>query len=290
MPDEEKYILSWAEFFVLLDEYDKAGTTIYGVPKGGMIATGWLQEAKVVWKPEQANVILDDLIDSGATKSYYERLYPKAKFVALLDKKKLGIKNWVVWPWEKDHPMGEDTIQQNIVRMLQYLGEDVDREGLLDTPDRVVRSWQEIFAGYHQDLESITTTFESDSYDQIILLKDIELYSMCEHHMLPFFGKAHVAYIPQGPKGPLLGISKLARLVDMYSKRLQIQERIGMQVTAALRSMVNPLGSACIIEAEHLCMRMRGVNKQESKLTTSSLTGVFKDKPEARAELMQLIK
>jgi len=133
------------------------------------------------------------------------------------------------------------------------------------------------------------TTFSADGYDQIILLKDIELYSMCEHHMLPFFGKAHVAYIPH-PDKKIVGISKLARLVDIYARRLQIQERIGEQVTSALMKYLEPQGAACIIEAVHMCMRMRGVAKQQSIMCTSSLKGAFFTSAGARIELMSLIK
>lgn len=171
--------------------------------------------------------------------------------------------------------------------ILRRLGEDPGREGLRDTPKRVVRSWDEIYAGYKQDVESLFTTFvDTNGYSQIVICKNIELYSMCEHHMLPFFGKAHVAYIP-GKK--VIGLSKLARLVDVYARRLQIQERIGQQVTEALMTYLQPEGAACIIEATHMCMRMRGVNKQESTMTTSSLTGSFLDDASARAELLQLI-
>lgn len=173
-----------------------------------------------------------------------------------------------------------------VKQTIRAIGEDTEREGLLGTPRRVVKMWDEIYKGYKQKPEDILTTFDADGYDQIVLLKDIELYSMCEHHMLPFFGKAHVAYIPNGR---VIGISKLARLVDIYAKRLQIQERLGEQVTDALMKYLKPKGAACIIEATHMCMRMRGVAKQNSVMTTSSLKGVFLNKPEAKQELMQLI-
>lgn len=174
-----------------------------------------------------------------------------------------------------------------IHEILKDIGENPEREGLLNTPKRVVKSWGEIYSGYGHTAAELFTTFDSDGYDQIVLLKDIEIYSMCEHHMLPFFGKAHVAYIP---KGRVIGISKLARLVDMYARRLQIQERIGEQVTDALMEYLQPEGAACIIEAVHMCMRMRGVAKQQSVMTTSSLRGAFFDNSAARSELMRLIK
>ena len=183
--------------------------------------------------------------------------------------------------------MNKKEIKTALVEQIKYIGENPDREGLVETPNRIVRSWDEIYAGYKQVPADVLTTFAADGYDQIVLLKDIELYSMCEHHMLPFFGKAHVAYIP-GKR--VLGISKLARLVDMYARRLQIQERLGDQITQALMDFVGCRGAACIIEATHMCMRMRGVSKQNSTMVTSSLTGAFFTSSAARMELMGLIK
>lgn len=178
-------------------------------------------------------------------------------------------------------------IKETIIKQLEYIGDNPEREGLRDTPKRIVNAWDELFSGYKQSPLDVITTFDSGGYDQIILLKDIELFSMCEHHMLPFFGKAHVAYIP-GKR--IVGISKLARLVDIYARRLQIQERIGEQVTEALMTYLNPRGAACIIEAVHMCMRMRGVSKQKSVMSTSSLRGAFFTNAGARIELMGLIK
>lgn len=184
--------------------------------------------------------------------------------------------------------MHEQEVQKNlVVQLLLEIGEDPSREGLKETPDRIIKSWDELYSGYKQNPDEIMTTFSADGYDQIILLKDIELYSMCEHHMLPFFGKAHIAYIPDKK---IVGISKLARLVDVYARRLQIQERIGEQVTKALMNYLNPKAAACIIEAVHMCMRMRGVSKQQSIMVTSSLKGGFFTSAEARIELMGLIK
>lgn len=175
----------------------------------------------------------------------------------------------------------------NIIQLLQWIGEDPTREGLLNTPDRVIRSWKELYSGYKKDPKELLTTFESGTYDQMIICKGIEVFSMCEHHLLPFFGTAHVAYIP-GDR--VIGLSKLARLVDIYARRLQIQERIGEQVTSFLMDELKPKGAACIIEATHLCMRMRGVSKQHSTMVTSSMKGVFLTDFNARQELLQLIK
>ena len=163
-------------------------------------------------------------------------------------------------------------------------------EGIRETPQRVAKSFEFLCSGYDQKPEDIIKTFAADGYDQLILLKDIELYSLCEHHILPFVGRAHIAYIPSGK---LLGLSKLARLVEMFARRLQIQERLGDQIVQTLWEAVEPVGAACIITAEHFCMRMRGVNKQNSTMTTSHLKGRFLEDSDpgraARAELMGLI-
>ena len=160
------------------------------------------------------------------------------------------------------------------------------REGLKDTPDRVARAYEYIYGGYDIDVADLITVFKDDHCDEMVVLKDIEFYSMCEHHMLPFYGKAHIAYIPNGK---VIGVSKLARILDVYARRLQIQERLGKQVVDALMHYLDPLGAACYIEAQHLCMKMRGVEKQSSKMVTSSLDGVFKTKPETRAEFLSAI-
>ena len=287
---KEKKHESWAMLRAMLQIYDLSGEFIYGVPKGGMIVTAFLQHATAVDSPGKASLILDDIIDSGKTKEYYGKRYPKTPFVGLINNQLPGANRdlWYIFPWEEDHPAGsESDIGSNITRMLEYIGEDPGREGLKETPARIVRSWKELYQGYSQRPEDLLTTFDSDGCDQIVLLKDIELFSTCEHHLLPFFGRAHVAYIP-GER--VIGISKLARLVDIYARRAQIQERIGEQVTGTLMEHLKPKGAACIIEAVHMCMRMRGVGKQHSTMVTSSMKGVFLENAGARAELMGLIK
>lgn len=176
-----------------------------------------------------------------------------------------------------------------IRNMLTYIGEDPDREGLVETPDRVVRAWGEFFAGYKQDPASVFKVFDPEVHGpgELVLLRNIEFYSMCEHHMVPFHGTAHIAYIPNEK---VIGISKLARLLDIFAKRLQIQERIGQQVTGAIMEHLQPKGAACILVAKHLCISSRGVQKQHSEMVTSSLTGCFLDESSTRSELMQLIR
>ena len=547
----KKTVLTWGHIDTAISALNLKNQKVYGVPKGGMIVAGLAKQKfpgiELIMNPRETkpDIILDDLIDSGATQNKYEDEFPDAKFRALFDKRQIEGNPWIVLPWEADHPAGEESVEQNIIRMLEYIGEDAKREGLLDTPKRIINSWNELYAGYNQDPKTLLRHFDAETYDQIVLLKDIELYSMCvagstfvetpkgripinrlkegewiycydeennkitlaqasnprvtgknkrlyrvysdkdtilctgthkfltyekgwveaknlmpgdsivslnkggmlvngiprayltmpdtkqtsesryvfqeingpinkkihvhhvdkrpnnndptnltslpvdahfrlhrkeesstgfanftdqqradmkekqvagikrsqteetrkkraesvkkywdslsgeqrkarnhkvllvektdwfedvwcmevpkhhnfiangmvvhncEHHILPFTGIAHVAYIPNKR---VIGISKLARLVDIYARRLQIQERIGEQVTGFLMKELEAHGAACIIQASHMCMRMRGCSKQGSTMVTSSLKGVFFDKPEARQELMQLIK
>lgn len=173
--------------------------------------------------------------------------------------------------------------------LLSYLEgeENAEREGLLKTPKRVIDSWEEVFSGYSKQASDVLNAdFNAEGYDGIVLLKDIEFHSTCEHHLQPFKGKAHVAYIPVGR---IVGISKLARILDLHAKRLQNQERITKSVADDLERELNPLGAAVILEAAHGCMQCRGVMKQNSLMVTSAMRGVFFEKAEARAELMQLI-
>ena len=175
---------------------------------------------------------------------------------------------------------------ENYKDTLTLLGEDANREGLLKTPERIAKAMQFLTAGYQLDAKAIleSAKFHED-VSEMIIVKDIELYSMCEHHMLPFYGKAHVAYIPNGY---ITGLSKIARVVDVYSRRLQVQERLTHQIMEVLRDSLNPLGVAVVIEASHLCMMMRGVQKQNSVTTTSAFTGGFLQE-KTRAEFLNLI-
>ncbi len=175
---------------------------------------------------------------------------------------------------------------KNYKETLALIGEDAAREGLLKTPERVAKAMQYLTQGYNLDAHAIldSAKFHED-VSEMIIVKDIELYSMCEHHMLPFFGKAHIAYIPNGW---ITGLSKIARVVDVYSRRLQVQERLTTQILEAIKETLNPLGVAVVIEASHLCMMMRGVQKQNSVTTTSAFSGEFQ-KNSTRSEFMKLI-
>lgn len=171
--------------------------------------------------------------------------------------------------------------------ILKLIGEDADREGLLDTPTRVAKSIQFLTQGYNQKPQEIiqSAMFQED-YKQMVLVKDIEIYSLCEHHMIPFIGKAHVAYIPDGK---IMGLSKVARVVDSFARRLQVQERLTMQIKDAIQDALNPLGVAVVIEAKHLCMAMRGIQKQNSVTTTSDFTGAFSTNLKTREEFLHLV-
>lgn len=172
--------------------------------------------------------------------------------------------------------------------ILRLLGEDPDREGLLKTPERVAKAMSFITKGYSQDpIDILRSAIFKEEYQQMVLVKDIELFSVCEHHMLPFIGKAHVAYIPNGH---ITGLSKIARVVECFARRLQVQERLTVQIRDSIQQALNPLGVAVVIEASHTCMQMRGVEKQRSVTTTSAFTGCFLSDPRTRDEFMQLIK
>ncbi len=175
---------------------------------------------------------------------------------------------------------------KNYKAALGLLGEDVEREGLEKTPERVAKAMQFLTQGYQQDANAILNSAKfHEEVSEMVIVKDIELYSMCEHHMLPFYGKAHVAYIPNGW---ITGLSKIARVVDVYSRRLQVQERLTHQILNSIKETLNPLGVAVVIEASHLCMMMRGVQKQNSVTTTSAFWGEF-EKNETRSEFVKLI-
>jgi GTP cyclohydrolase I len=180
----------------------------------------------------------------------------------------------------------EQQLPQAIRDFICLVGDDPDREGLVDTPDRVIRSWRELYAGYDVDLGLLFTQFDSEQYSEMIILEGIEFQSMCEHHILPFFGKAWVAYIPDEK---VVGISKLVRVVEAFSKRLQNQERITNQVTEALEQYLSPLGAACVLKGHHMCMGCRGVRQPGTVMTTSSLTGAFKEDPQTRMEFMSFV-
>ncbi len=191
--------------------------------------------------------------------------------------------------YKKTEHYNEEITQKlvgNYHSVINELGEDPEREGLLKTPERVAKAMQYLMQGYKMDAREILNSAKfHESYSEMVIVKDIELYSLCEHHMLPFFGKAHIAYIPNGY---ITGLSKIARVVDCFARRMQVQERMTHQILDAIQETLNPLGVAVVIEAKHLCMMMRGVSKQNSVTTTSAFSGQF-EKNETRSEFLKLI-
>jgi GTP cyclohydrolase I len=244
-------------------------------------------------------LVVDDIVDSGRTRARFSDFDFACLHISGKDRG--GVEptyyvekseDWIVYWWEGGEVASAG---DSVTRFLEYIGEDPNRDGLRETPARVLKSWGHLFSGYKKKPEDVVKTFELADYDQMILCRDIELYSTCEHHLLPFIGKAHVAYIPclDRVTRRVIGVSKLARVLEIYARRLQIQERLGEQVTSFLMASLNAAGVACIIEAKHLCMMARGVEKQNSVMVTSSLKGKFLEDSElgraARQELMGLI-
>jgi len=267
----------------------KKYSEIWPVPMGGYpvaVVLSNILQIPISNYLKSHSLIVDDIIDSGKTLSNYDN----DKAVLLVKNNKENevtyyaekIEGWIKFPWEK-----ENDIEDTVIRQIEFIGENPNREGLKETPERVRKSWQKLYGGYNEDPKKLLKVFDKETYNQMVLLKDIEFYSTCEHHMLPFFGKAHIAYIP---KDKVLGVSKLARLLEVFSRRLQIQERIGEQITCFIMESLNAKGAGCILEAQHFCMTSRGVEKQKSKMVTSSLKGVFLEKKEARTEFIGLVK
>ena len=190
-------------------------------------------------------------------------------------------------PYEVGSAFDLDTISKSVKEILKAIGEDPTREGLLRTPERVAHAYQEILGGYEIDpVKLINGALFTVDYDEMVIVKDIEYYSLCEHHMLPFFGKAHVAYIQ---RGEVIGLSKIPRIVDMFAHRLQVQERMTQQIAEFIHNEVNPWGVGVVIEGQHLCMMMRGIKKEQAKMTTSAMLGGFRKRLETRMEFLNRI-
>ncbi len=188
----------------------------------------------------------------------------------------------------KSQPVHIEGIQENIRQILEYIGENPEREGLVKTPLRVARAYEYLTKGYQQDPEEILNQakFVEEDYQEMVVVRDIDFFSMCEHHILPFFGRANVAYIP---RHHIVGLSKIPRLVEVFSRRLQVQERLTTQIADTIMEVLNPIGVGVIIRAEHLCMRMRGVEKQNSVVTTSAMLGAFRTQQATREEFITLV-
>ena len=274
--------ITWEQVYHRLEETIKElpkGTKYYGVPRGGQIIAGMTGAA--VDTIEEADVIIDDLIDSGATEERYKK-YNKP-FLALIDKRIELQGEWLVFPWEEQEGDTEETVEDNVRRLLQYFGEDATREGLLETPKRFIKFFKEFL----NPPEWNCTTFEGEGYDEMIVQTNIPFHSLCEHHIAPFFGTGTIAYIPNKR---IVGLSKLARTLETYSRKLQNQERITMQVAEFLWNELEPQGVAVQLTAKHMCMEMRGVKKHDTFTTTTKLIGIFKTDSSARQEFLNSIK
>jgi len=266
---------------------------LFPIPRGGIpvayLMLGENRMFNLVNDPNEADVFLDDIIDSGETMKKWCDDYPDKPFLALVDKLDITDElkdSWVVFPWEVNEG---GSIEDNIRRLLQFVGEDPNRGGLLETPRRVAKAWSHWTSGYGKEPKDLLKVFEdgADGCDEMVIVKDIPFYTHCEHHMAPFFGTATVAYIPNGR---IVGLSKISRIVDMFARRLQVQERLTNQIADALAENLLPKGVGVVIKARHLCMESRGICQQGHHTITSALRGVLKEDEKARAEFMSLAK
>lgn len=279
----------------LIDSMPRNVYKIYPIPRGGIPAAYLVLDrlhsinraTTIVENPNEADIFIDDLIDSGYTMKRYCEEFPGIPFWALFDKMESGDKLWYVFPWEQNE--GQNFSAADIpTRLLQFIGEDTSRGGLKETPERFLKAWDFWSKGYNQNPKDIFKTFEdgAEQYNEMVLVKNIPVYSHCEHHLAPFFGVAHVAYIPNGR---IVGLSKINRLVDLFARRLQVQERLTRQIADTINDELNPAGVAVTLECRHLCMESRGICQQGHSTTTSAMLGVFMDKPAVRAEFMSLL-
>lgn len=269
---------------------------VYPVPRGGIPVVYALMSladgVKITDDPRKADFFVDDIVDSGRTRQRYAVEYPGVPFYALIDKTDPDCEykdDWVVFPWESQYEQ-DTSLHDNIVRLIQYIGENPEREGLKETPQRVSKAWEYWTSGYGKSAGEILKSFRDGSpekCDEMVVVKDIPVYSKCEHHLADIFGTATVAYIPNGQ---IVGLSKISRLVDMFARRLQVQERLTNQIAEALQTHLNPLGVGVIIKARHMCMESRGICQQGHYTITSALRGVIRKDPQARAEFMELAK
>lgn len=249
----------------------------YGVPRGGQPIAAMLNPVDT---PEAADVIIDDLIDSGATREKYAALYPEKPFVALFNKLTEPdiAGTWLRFPWEQT---GAQDVEDNVRRVLQQF-DNANREGLADTPRRYVKFLTEFLTPAPFNM----TTFDSENYDEMVVVSNIPFFSLCEHHLAPFFGVGAIGYVPGGNK--MVGLSKLPRVLEMFARRFQNQERITSQVADYITEHLEPKGVGVILRARHLCVEMRGVKKHNTWTTTSKMTGIFKDDLNCRQEFLNL--
>jgi GTP cyclohydrolase I len=276
----------------------KRNIKAYPIPRGGIPALycvercflaltvkgGLPWQLLLVDNLTEADAVVDDLVDSGNTQRQILSTRPGIPFFPLFTKGvNLDVSEWVVFPWEVSM---ERSVEDVFVRLIEFCGEDPARGGLLETPTRMAKAWQFWTSGYQKDYVKVLKSFEDggENYDEMIHVKHVPFYSQCEHHMAPFFGEVTFAYVPDKH---IVGLSKMSRLVDVFSRRLQVQERLTVQIVDAFCEVMNPKGAGCIISARHLCMESRGICQQGITTTTSALRGVFKEST-ARAEFLSL--
>jgi GTP cyclohydrolase I len=251
----------------------------YAVPRGGVSAALAIQQHSpitLVDDAREADIFIDDLVDSGQTLRQFADVYPDKPFFALINKQgqdREAFDRWIVFPWENNE---SESFENNVTRLLQFVGEDPKRGGLLETPARVAKAWRFWCSGYGQDPAEVLKVFEdgAEKHDQMITVKDIPIYSHCEHHMAPIFGTVTISYIPDGK---IVGLSKLSRLANIYARRLQVQERMTDQIADALYGNLQPVGVGVMVKARHLCMESRGVCQQGHHTITTALRGALKD-------------
>lgn len=267
---------------------------VYAVPRGGVPVALALQRyipnMTIVDEPEKATLFVDDIIDSGETMRRLCDEHPGKMFYALIDKTDPlePLKHeWVVFPWEGE---AEGGIEDNFRRILQFVGEDAGREGLLETPRRVAKAWTNYWAsGYGKDPASVLKVFSdgAENHNQMVTVKDIPIYSHCEHHLAPIFGTVTISYIPDGK---IVGLSKLSRLAEMYARRLQVQERLTDQIADALFKHTGAKGVGVMVKARHMCMESRGICQQGHHTVTTALRGAMLDEPDTRAEFLSIAR
>ncbi len=288
-----QYQMTWEEVFFRLKEKITSkltpGNLVFGIPRGGVWVAA--MTGRATDDPNKADVIVDDIIDSGRTAEKFRSKFHKP-VLALVDKiyneydKKLP---WIVFPWEQYQGESEGPAEA-VVRLLEFIDEDPNREGLRDTPIRVLHSFEEMTEGRLMEPEQILQKhfpLESEDHSEMIVVRGIRFASMCEHHLLPFTGEVGFGYIPNKH---LVGLSKIPRLVECFSKRLQVQERLTYEIANSFNQIVKPLGVGVVVRAHHSCMGCRGVKQPDADMITSSMLGVMRDNASARLEILELIK
>jgi GTP cyclohydrolase I len=266
--------LSWTDVYQRLESAPPG--KLYGIPRGGAIVAGLLHRA--VASPDEADVIVDDIVDSGATRARFAAM--GKPFWALYEKQ--ASDGWVIFPWEGTDPTAD--LSETVRRQLEFIGEDPGRPGLAETPRRVIQSLQELTSGYHDDPRAILGTVFVEPCDQLVVVRDIPFFSLCEHHLMPFYGHVSVGYIPH--QNRVVGLSKIPRLVQCFARRLQVQERLTQQIAQMIDEVLQPLGVGVFVHGQHLCMQMRGIHTQ-GLMVTNCLLGALRS--QARQEFMDIL-